>query len=45
MQASSASAPHVDTCGVRFPRRMSDAEALEQLAAPAISESFDGAEC
>ena len=37
---SSASALHVETCGVHFPRRMSDAYALEHPAASAISESF-----
>jgi hypothetical protein len=37
---SAASADHVDTCGVHFPRLMSDADALEHPAASAISESF-----
>ncbi len=36
----SPSAAQVDTCGVHFPRRMSDAYALEHLAASAISENF-----
>ncbi|MGD0944826.1 MAG: hypothetical protein ABR972_11210 [Acidimicrobiales bacterium] len=40
---SSASAFHAETCGVRFPRRMSDADAFEQPAASAISESFTAA--
>jgi hypothetical protein len=33
------SIPHVDTCGVCFPRLMSDADALEQPAASMISAS------
>ena len=37
---NSASAPHVETCGVHFPRLMSDADALQQPAASAISGSF-----
>jgi len=37
-----ASATHVETCGVHFPRLMSDADALEHPAASAISESFHG---
>jgi hypothetical protein len=35
-----ASAAHVETCGVHFPRRTSDAYALEHPAASAISESL-----
>ena len=35
-----ASASHIDTRGVSFPRLMSLADAFEQLAASAISESF-----
>jgi hypothetical protein len=34
------SALDVDTCGVHFPRLMSDAYAFEQPAASAISESL-----
>jgi hypothetical protein len=37
---SSASVPHVDTCGVHFLRLISLAYALEQPAASAISESL-----
>lgn len=39
MPANSARAFHVDTCGVRLPRRMSDADAFEQPIACTISES------
>ena len=38
-RVSSLSAVHVDTCGVRLPRRQSDADALAQLAAAMISAS------
>jgi len=38
--ANAASARHVDTCGVRFPRRISDADAFEQTAASMISDNF-----
>jgi hypothetical protein len=37
---SPANAAHVDACGVRFPRLMSDAYAFEHRAASAISESL-----
>ena len=40
MPTNSASAAHIETCGVHFPRLMSDADALQQPAASAISESF-----
>ena len=39
--ANAASAGHVDTCGVHFPRLMSDAYAFEQPGASAISYSPD----
>ncbi len=32
--------PRVDTCGAHFPRLMSEADALQQPAASAMSESF-----
>jgi hypothetical protein len=35
--------PVVDTCGVHFPRLISDAYAFEHPAASAISASFTGA--
>jgi hypothetical protein len=37
---SPSAAAQVETCGVHFPRLMSDAYALEHLAASAISENF-----
>jgi hypothetical protein len=40
---SRASAAHVETCGVHFPRRMSDAYAFEQPVASTIAESFTSA--
>lgn len=38
--ATFARVPHVDTCGVHFPRRTSEAEALLIPVASTISESF-----
>jgi hypothetical protein len=40
VETSLASAAHVETCGVRFPLRMSDADAFEQLAVLANSPSL-----
>jgi len=37
---NAASAAHVETCGVRLPCRMSDADVFEQPMASTISESF-----
>ena len=41
MPTSSPSAPHVETCGVHFPRVMSDAYAFEHPAAAMISDGHD----
>ena len=40
MLTNRAKAAHAETCGVHFPRLMSDADAFEQPAASEISTSF-----